>query len=182
MDKIQKIKALLKSNKMTYQDLADAIGKSKPTVVNYFKGTSRIDIDTIETIANVLNVPVSYIFNEDTDIKKIKGNNNTIGIGTVNSHNKTNSNNVGSDIKDKVTIIENLEKINNFYSDMVSSLFSDMSDLYVDLVEKNSENKELLNTHETTTRLFARMNTLKMFSGKDIELNKRFYKHFKNPF
>ncbi len=63
-EKIQKIKALLKAKNLTYEQFAKLIGKSKPTVVNWFKGASKIDIDTIEKIAQVLGVPVSYFFGE----------------------------------------------------------------------------------------------------------------------
>lgn len=62
MDKVQKIKDLVKSKNLIYEDFAKKIGKSKPTVVNYFNRKSKIDIDTIEKIAEVLEVPVSYFF------------------------------------------------------------------------------------------------------------------------
>ena len=64
MDKIQKIKKLLKVNNLTYEQFAKQIGKSKQTVVNWFNGRGKIDIDTIEKIAQVLGVPVSYFFGE----------------------------------------------------------------------------------------------------------------------
>ena len=72
MDKIQKIKNLVKQKNLIYEDFAKKIGKSKPTVVNYFNKKSKIDIDTIEKIAEVLDVPVSYFFED--------GENNTNSI------------------------------------------------------------------------------------------------------
>ena len=65
MDKVQKIKELVQKNKFTYEQFAEKINKSKPTIVNYFNRRSSIDIDTIEVIANVLEVTVSYFFEEE---------------------------------------------------------------------------------------------------------------------
>lgn len=57
-----KLKNLVKVKKLTYIELADLIGFSRPTVANWFKGTSKIDVDTIVTIAQKLNVPVNFFF------------------------------------------------------------------------------------------------------------------------
>ncbi|WP_294141642.1 helix-turn-helix transcriptional regulator [uncultured Sanguibacteroides sp.] len=57
-----KIKELLKTKKVTYNELADMVGFTRPTVANWFKGTSKIDVDTLPIIAQKLNVPVSYFY------------------------------------------------------------------------------------------------------------------------
>jgi len=62
LDKLLKIKTLLTEKKLTQQDFANKIGVSKPTVINIFNGRSKIDIDLIEKIAEVLSVPVGYFF------------------------------------------------------------------------------------------------------------------------
>lgn len=62
MDKLLKIKGLLAEKKITQQEFANKIGISKPTLTNIFAGRSKIDVDMIEVIAEVLSVPVSYFF------------------------------------------------------------------------------------------------------------------------
>ena len=56
---------MIKVKKITYNELADLIGFSRPTVANWFKGTSKIDVDTIVTIADKLNVPVNFFFDNN---------------------------------------------------------------------------------------------------------------------
>jgi len=175
ISKIHKIKVLLKEKKLTYEQFAVKIGTTRQTINNIFNGRSKIDIDTIEVIANVLNVPVSYFFEEDQgNAKKIIGDNNVIG------HENTNNSHVGNmaELADKNKIIENLEKVNNFYNELTSSLFSDISDLYVDLIEKAPETADLLKNHKTTTRLLARLNTISVFSEEKVKVNARFYGYF----
>ncbi len=79
--KILRLKALLKEKKLTYAKFAALIGKSEPTVRNWFKGTSKIDIDTIEKIAQVLGVPVSYFFGESGENGAIVSKQNVINGG-----------------------------------------------------------------------------------------------------
>lgn len=63
-----KLKTLVKVRKMTYIELADLIGFSRPTVANWFKGTSKIDVDTLVVIAQKMNVPISYFFDNNENI------------------------------------------------------------------------------------------------------------------
>lgn len=61
---ILKIKGLLKEKKITYEQFSDMIGKSRPTINNYMKGASKIDVYTIKDIADCLGVSVSYFFDD----------------------------------------------------------------------------------------------------------------------
>ena len=67
---ILKIKALLKEKKITQKDFAERIDVTSQTVINYFNGRSKIDVYTLEKIAKVLDVEVSYFFNgvQETNI------------------------------------------------------------------------------------------------------------------
>jgi len=62
---VLKIKGLLKEKKHTYEEFSEAIGKSRPTINNYMKGASKIDVYTMKDIANFLGVQVAYFYNED---------------------------------------------------------------------------------------------------------------------
>jgi len=59
-----KIKTLLTEKNMTVKDFSQKIGKAQRTVENYLGGNSKIDVYTLEDIANLFNVPVSYFFEE----------------------------------------------------------------------------------------------------------------------
>jgi transcriptional regulator with XRE-family HTH domain len=63
-----KIKFLLKLHELTYEQFAKKIGKSKPTVINYLNGKSKIDVGTLKKIAEVLNVQPEYFFESTSDI------------------------------------------------------------------------------------------------------------------
>ena len=62
---IQKIKQLLKEKNLTYRDLSKGISKSATTLLNIMNGKSRLDVDTLIEIARVLNVPITYFFEND---------------------------------------------------------------------------------------------------------------------
>ncbi len=59
---IQRIKQLLKEKNLTYRDLSKGISKSAPTLLNIMNGKSRLDVDTLIEISQVLNVPITYFF------------------------------------------------------------------------------------------------------------------------
>ena len=56
------IRKYRKACKLTMQELADAIHKSRATVCKYENGTISIDIETLYEISQVLQVPVSLFF------------------------------------------------------------------------------------------------------------------------
>ncbi len=56
-----RIRSIRKGKKMTIQQLADAINKSKACVSKYEKGEITIDIPTLFEISNVLKVPVERL-------------------------------------------------------------------------------------------------------------------------
>jgi len=61
-DIILKIKALLDKKNITIQDFAIKIDKTKQTVYNYFNGKTAIDVETLQKISEVLEVPITYFF------------------------------------------------------------------------------------------------------------------------
>ncbi len=74
-----KINKLLEDKKITKIELSELIGKNKNTVSNYFTERTKIDVETIIKIAKVLNVPVSYFFDDPVNSgvnNHIVGNNN----------------------------------------------------------------------------------------------------------
>lgn len=105
MDKLLKIKTLLTEKKLTQQDFANKIGVSKPTVINIFNGRSKIDIDLIEKIAEVLSVPVSYFFEGGETAKT-----NSTGCKECENY-KMEIHYLKEKIVDKEKIIELLEKV-----------------------------------------------------------------------
>lgn len=60
------IKELLSQKKLRQEDLALLIKKTPTTINNYLTGKSKIDIETFIEIAEALNVPVSFFFEETT--------------------------------------------------------------------------------------------------------------------
>jgi transcriptional regulator with XRE-family HTH domain len=67
-DIVLKIKSLLKSKNMTYEQFAVSINVTRQTVHNYMNGRSKIDVVKIQDISKVLEVPVSYFFNEEANL------------------------------------------------------------------------------------------------------------------
>ena len=76
-DYVDKIKRLLTDKGLTYKDLGIAIGKTETTIVNYIKRRTKIDVDTLIKIAEVLEVPVSYFFEDTSDISGYNKNANS---------------------------------------------------------------------------------------------------------
>ena len=90
MDITLKIKTLLVEKKLTQEEFGNKIGKTKQTINNYFTGRTKLDVETLVKIAEILEVPVSYFFGES-------GGNNTI-----NSNGKYNINAQGKNINQQL--------------------------------------------------------------------------------
>ncbi len=180
MDKILKIKTLLKSKKMTYEDLSKAIGKSKPTVVNYFKGTSKIDIDTIEKIASVLNVPVSYFFDKES------GGSNIGNFQDTSIVNNTGSNfniSTGGGKKEAIEAEKKeLRKNNLMYWDMIENMVNNLTGLMANIVEEKPEIQPFI-AKQNEFKLFIRqLNTLIKLTDNNLLINDSFFDFFENPY
>lgn len=63
---VLKIKGLIFEKKISQEMLAAEISVSKQTIINYFNGRTKIDVDTLEKIAAFLNVSINYFFTEET--------------------------------------------------------------------------------------------------------------------
>ncbi len=74
---MDKINRLMKIKKVTQSDLSEKIGKTRNTVNNWFKGRSKIDVDTMLDVAEALGVHPCVFF-KDMDESQItaigKGN------------------------------------------------------------------------------------------------------------
>lgn len=64
----ENIKALRKAKKMTQDELADAIGKSRRTIVGYENGKIDVSLTVMMDIAEVLDCCISELFNTETKI------------------------------------------------------------------------------------------------------------------
>ena len=63
----ENIYALRKKNKFTQIDLAEKINYSDKAVSRWEKGEVVPDIETLQSIANVFNVPLTYLMEEQTE-------------------------------------------------------------------------------------------------------------------
>lgn len=63
-DKILKIRELIKKKGIKNSFLAEKLNISEKTISNYLTGRTKLDIYTIERIAEILEVPVGYFFSE----------------------------------------------------------------------------------------------------------------------
>ena len=77
---VNKIKALLKEKNITVKEFASLLGKTQRTVENYLGGQSKIDVYTLEKIAEILGVPVSYFFGDSGGGHTIIAENGIAGI------------------------------------------------------------------------------------------------------
>lgn len=112
MDILHKIKILLKEKKINYEEFAKKINVSKPTVVNYFAGRSKIDIDTIQKIAEVLEVDISYFFgneNKPTNLEQYKNSEPYKLVKYLNTNKLLNKIDLYDSLKES-TIEMNIEK------------------------------------------------------------------------
>jgi len=69
MFNIQILKDLLYKKNISNYDFAKKLVKSHKTIYNYLDGTSVIDVETLQKMADVLEVPVTYFF-DGTDTAK----------------------------------------------------------------------------------------------------------------
>jgi len=66
---ILKIKELVEKKRIPLIELSEKIGKTRNTLYNYMNNTTVIDVETLQKIADVLEVPVTYFF-DGTDTAK----------------------------------------------------------------------------------------------------------------
>ena len=67
-----KFKELRKQNKWSQKEIAEKLNITQSTVSNYEKGKfTPIDIGTMDKIANLFNVPMSYFMVEDKEFVQV---------------------------------------------------------------------------------------------------------------
>ena len=172
-----KVKQLVEAKRLKQREFAELIGKTEQTVRNYFSGRTKIDIDVIQNIADVLEVPVSYFFEANTDLsKKIIGDHNR----NVNSQSGQDINKAEvSELKER---IKELQKNNVFYWDLTESLIDIITEIYVKLAEKSPEIKNFLHEQKETKRFIATFNTIMRLADKKVLYNENFFEYFENPY
>ncbi len=63
-----KIRAARKDKKMTQEELADRIGAARPSISYWENGKVKPDSESLRKLAEVLKVPMSYLFSENDNI------------------------------------------------------------------------------------------------------------------
>ena len=66
----ERIRAARLSHGMTQADLAEAVGVKKSTVGMWENGLREPNIDTLEALADVFNVPMRYFVEKDVDVHR----------------------------------------------------------------------------------------------------------------
>ncbi|MCF6184296.1 MAG: helix-turn-helix domain-containing protein, partial [Bacteroidales bacterium] len=64
MNYIKKISDLMRIKKITQNELSQKIGRTRNTVNNWFKGHTRLDVDTMLDIAEALGVHPCVFFKD----------------------------------------------------------------------------------------------------------------------
>lgn len=70
---MNRIKDILKEKGITQQELADRLGVTRSAIVKTLAGNP--SQETLERIANILNVPMWQLFASPKEVSNIKGNN-----------------------------------------------------------------------------------------------------------
>ena len=111
---ILKINNLIDVKKITQVELAILIKKNKHTVGNWLNEKTKLDVDSLIEIAEVLHVHPSVFFKDEEIHSQINGNYNNIGNGhgnniTINTLEKE-VENLKERIADKERIIQEKER------------------------------------------------------------------------
>ncbi|MCF6184190.1 MAG: helix-turn-helix domain-containing protein [Bacteroidales bacterium] len=178
------IKDLIKSKRLTQQQFADMIGKTKQTINNYFTGRTKIDIDTLIVIAKVLKVPISYFFEAEKESSNVGNFTNSTVINSKNSNFRVNAGDeeVKTTAEDLKAKIKELRKNNLFYWDMVESLIDNQSELLVKIVEEAPELQPFIAKQKETKRFIAQINTLTKLTDHKVLFSDNFFDYFENPY
>jgi transcriptional regulator with XRE-family HTH domain len=114
-----KIKSLASENKISLKELADKINLSEQGLHSGIKKQT-LSVTNLEKIAEVLEVPVSYFFEDKEDVKKII--NNTNGNIQVGQNNKSNAKTESEALAVCRKEIEGLKRENELLRKMVEML------------------------------------------------------------
>jgi len=69
MFNLQKIKDLINEKRWSNTDFSKKIGVSNKTLYNYLENKSVIDVEVLQKIADVLEVPVTYFYENESNNK-----------------------------------------------------------------------------------------------------------------
>ena len=66
-----RIRTMRKSRQMTQEDLARAIGQSTSSITMYETGRREPDLETMEALADVFNVPLISLVSDEDDLSRL---------------------------------------------------------------------------------------------------------------
>lgn len=66
-----RIRTMRKSRSMTQEDLARSIGQSPSSITMYENGRREPDLETLEALADVFNVPLASLVSDDTPVYSV---------------------------------------------------------------------------------------------------------------
>jgi len=112
MDYIQKIRELVEEKKITKRELSSKIQKNENTIANYFNKKTKLDVDTLIKIADILDVPVGWFFEKKNEQSKNKLNEELLFLfRTVSMFEDGFYSGLFELVKDKKTLDEKLHAI-----------------------------------------------------------------------
>jgi len=79
----RKILEIIKKRRITQEELSKGIKRSKTSVSNWTSGRNKIDASSLKLIADFMEVPIGYFFDENADSSNMQisnNNNNTVII------------------------------------------------------------------------------------------------------
>ena len=172
-----KIKNICQEDGIGLKDLAVKIGMSEQNLHRCIKN-NKITANDLEKIAGVLSVPINTFFENQT------GNSNYADNIENSTLIQANESKVEYDSKnnDLRMRINDIEKINIFYKELTESLMNDITNVYVEIIEKFPDMQKFLANMGETKHFISRLNTILKLSENKTLYNKMFFDYFKNPY
>ncbi len=115
---ISRLDKILKDKKISKKELFESIELTRQGFDYAIKNDS-LRVKDLESIANFLNVPVSYFFGEEAGTKKINIHESAVNIGNGTANNKTNAEN---ELEKCRAVLEAKEREIALYKEMIAIL------------------------------------------------------------
>jgi len=88
MTVIEKLRELLKNKNLTQNDFANLMKVTETTINNYLTTRTKLDVETLIKISMLLEVPITYFFEEGTEsAKNLSFKQEVKGSGNFNNNN-----------------------------------------------------------------------------------------------
>lgn len=125
-----KIKNKMSEKNLTQKIIAQKMNKTEQTIRNYLSGRTKLEVDILIDFAKILQVPVSYFFDEAAADQQAPSKNNIIINGGTNPQNNT----INIKISEQPKEIENLKKEIEYLKQLLQQ-----KDEIINLLKKNLE-------------------------------------------